>query len=133
MSNQLYVTVELIKNPSVKRRMTAVSAKSNSRKWRIVSDAIAEEPVKKKGVGNAVDPVHTAHDDMASKKADRVVDSDDTGFAKIGEETDFDEQSGLRKEYEELAGKAPDKRWKADRLAKEIESLKTKPAEDEAN
>lgn len=125
--NQIYVTVELIKNPAVKRNMTLVSAKSNSRKWRIVSDQLVSEPVKKKVVESAVktiQPITTATT-VSEANDDLGTAIKSNGFATIGEETDFDNQSNLRAEYESLTGKPADKRWKTERLEKEIETLKT--------
>lgn len=102
MKQQL-VTVELIKDPRVKRQMTLASAKFNAGKWRIVEKTLAKEeptPVKKD-----VEP---------------VVESD---FAQL--DASQDDIADLRAEFEQLTGKKPHGRVKAETLKAEIEKLKS--------
>lgn len=112
MANTVMVTVENIKNPSVKRQMTVNSAKMNSKKWRVVEGENQQltEQVKKKDV-KVVDV----------KSPDVVVTIAETSseFATI-----TSEKETLQKEYEELSGSKPDGRWNEAKLKAKIETLK---------
>lgn len=127
MAKTEMVTVQHVKNKSVTRQMTVASAKMNSRLWRVVGTPQAQEEVKKKVVepvaakpgklqeaGNSfVAEVSHANDDLGKA-------TPPTEFAKISEPT---EKENLQAEYQEKAGKAPDKRWNEARLRQEILAL----------
>ena len=116
MAKQESVTVELIKNPAVKRQMTAQSARMNSRKWRVVTNQPVIAEVKKKDVAPVVGKLPEtansfvpAHDDLGQGE-----------FAKI--ESD---KETLQKEYEAKTGTKPDGRWNESKLKEKIAALKT--------
>lgn len=109
MAKQETVTVELIKNPAVKRQMTAQSARMNSRKWRVVTNQPVVAEVKKKDVS----PV-AAKPESVNPAVN--VESDD--FAKIASEKET-----LQAEYEEKSGQKPDGRWNEAKLKQKIADL----------
>lgn len=114
MAKQETVTVELIKNPSVKRQMTAQSARLNSRKWRVINSPVAVETKKKD-----VNPVADKPKNPASIPNDVPNDLDGGGeFAKIASEKET-----LQEEYEEKSGQKPDGRWNEAKLKLKIAGL----------
>ena len=112
------VTVENIKNPSVKRQMTVASAKMNSKKWRVVEGENQQltEQVKKKDVKVAAGK----GDPNVTVTLPEVGNSFINEFATIGSEKET-----LQKEYEELSGSKPDGRWNEGKLKEKIATLKT--------
>ncbi|HZI25099.1 MAG TPA: hypothetical protein VFD46_08480 [Chryseolinea sp.] len=114
MANQDQVLMENIKNPSLKRYFTPASARQQTRKWRIVSESVAQEVKKKADVKVAAGK--TANPVTAPEKS-----TDDSGseFATIS-----DEKETLQKEYEQLSGTKPDGRWNEAKLKAKIETLK---------
>jgi hypothetical protein len=124
MAQTVLVTVENIKNPSVKRKMTVASAKLNSRKWRIVEGApeTQAQEVKKKEVVKPVVEVKKA--ELPIKEvAPEAGDSFNNEFAKIGDDQPSEKES-LQKEYEALSGSKPDGRWNEGKLKEKIATLK---------
>lgn len=106
MGNEV-VTVELIANPQVRREMSVNSLHYNSLKWRKVGEQAKSEEVKKKAVKAA------------------VVEKAETPFVQVEEiqEEPSGVISGLRKQYEGLAGKKADQRWSIKRLNAEIKTF----------
>ena len=107
------VTVENIKNPSVKRQMTVNSAKMNSKKWRVVDGENQQltEQVKKKDVKVA---------DVKSPDVVVTIPETSSEFATI-----TSEKETLQKQHEELSGSKPDGRWNEGKLKEKIAILKT--------
>lgn len=127
MAKQDLVTVENIKNPSVKRQMTVASAKFNSKIWRLVDSAPAVEVKKKDVAPAAVKPSNlpeTANSFVNETNEDSSATSAD--FAKIESEKET-----LQAEYEIKSGKKPDGRWNESKLKEKIKELK--PNDDAAH
>lgn len=119
MADQIYVTVENVQNPAVKRKMTLVSAQINYRKWKIVGDYATVEAPKKK---DAAKPVASVEKIIPVTQPILAPESE---FANISEQTDdeSEEIEQLRAQYQEKAGKPADKRWKADKLNAKLAEL----------
>jgi hypothetical protein len=121
MAKTVMVTVENIKNPTVKRQMTVNSAKMNSKKWRVVEgeDQQLTEQVKKKDVSPAVAKKGNPEVVVTLPTAEKTSE-----FATIGD-AEVNEKTALQKEYEELSGSKPDGRWNEGKLKEKIATLKT--------
>ncbi len=120
MAEQIFVTVENVKNPSVKRRvMTEASAKINSKTWRIVGTEVEVTESKKKEVAKNVVTEAKPIKPVTEPINEEVETANE--FASIGEaDTEIET---LRAEYETKSGKPADKRWKADKLNAKIAEL----------
>lgn len=116
MSDQIFVTVENIKNPSVRRRKTLAAARMTSKEWRIVDGDDIPELKKKEVAVSAVKPRAEQTVKIIPVTEPIIPDGE---FAKIGEADE--ELETLRQQYFEKTGKPADKRMGKDKLKSKIE------------
>jgi hypothetical protein len=120
MADQVYVTVENVKNPAVKRKMTVASAKINAKTWRIVGDQPTVEVKKKEDVKSVVKEIQKPSIQPVTEPI-----QEPSAFAQISDQVDEEQEEveKLRAIYLEKSGKPADKRWKSDKLTSKIAEL----------
>jgi hypothetical protein len=128
MAREIYVSVELIKNPTVKRQMNVNSFRMNQKKWRLQDGQTLEQAmtVKKKVVEPAVSKAMFVGSTIQMEDEFSNVDSDllkkpETPFVEVKETNEPTGLiDGLRAEYETKTGKKADGRWNVERLTQKI-------------
>ncbi len=117
MAKTELVTVELIKNPAVKRQMTAQSARMNSRKWR----PSAIQPVVAEVVKKNASPVAVGNPKPVNPPVNEAeIDEPENPFVNVASDKET-----LQAEYLALAGKPANKLWKEATLKEKIAELNT--------
>lgn len=120
--SQIFVTVENILNPAVKRQMTLTSARINAKKWRIIGEETQE--LKKKEVAVSVAKPSVEKVIPVTEPLVKVEEpvKEESEFVQIGNEPSQEAQEleELRKQYFEKTGKQADKRMGKEKLTAKI-------------